>query len=403
MFLGALHKQRCGGNVDAAAVLDAYKNRLEGALDWPTAAHALIITGDDGSQAMSLLESVYANHAVSQDTNCLENVLSCSVAVAYAVVRAPSTTLSDRLSRLRHILSALPASEVCTTHGRRTEIWQQVHGAVIIYALPTLKTEVFVQMDQFALREKLSHAAIAGFFQHSNAMFDLSQHGLVLLLSELLAAGLPFTGHLQKCLARHMHVLSAALVRHRVHDASGLELKFGVGRLAVGDVHFAGSLAGRRCISRAAAAQGRTATTVSARSTADNTPYCCDGRFASTGFAIFPTAAESVVSDCQEAAAGWLPPAGGDLGALCRQMQYDTSPNPVTAEFLLSGYASRFSSVDWASTAEDRPSRPGIGLLLPSGEERYLQQAMELPPEHLAQALHAVRTAFRLIQAVPPE
>lgn len=258
-------------------------------------------------------------------------------------------------------------------------------------------------MEQFSLREKLSHAAIAGFFQHPNAMFDLSQHGLVLILSELLAAGLPFAGHLQKCLARHMHVLSAALLRHRVHDASALELKFGVGRLAVGDVHFAGSPAGRRCISRAATAQGQTARTVSARSTADDTPYFCDGHFPSMGFAIFPTSVEKVVSDCQEAAAGWLPPAGGDLGGLCRQMHYDTTPNPVTAEFLLSGCAFRLNSVDWATAAEDRPVNFGSGLVLPSGEERFLQQAIELTPEQLAQALHAVRTAFRLIQAVPPE
>lgn len=117
-------------------MLDALQTRLAGTLGWPTAAHALIIAGDDGRHAMSLLESVYASLAESEDPHFLENVLSCSVATAYAVVRAPSATLTDRLRRLRHILSALPATEVCTTHTiGGLKLLQQTHGAVIIHAL----------------------------------------------------------------------------------------------------------------------------------------------------------------------------------------------------------------------------------------------------------------------------
>lgn len=260
-----------------------------------------------------------------------------------------------------------------------------------------------MQIERFSLREDLARAAVAGFFQHANGMKDLSRHGLQLLLSELLAGGLPFTGHFQKCLARHMHVLSVALVRHRVRDAAALELKSAVGRLAVGDVYFAGSAAGRRCVSRAAVVQGQSASTVCDRSSVDDTPYYTDGRISSTGFAIFPADAEDIISECQTVAAGWLPPAGGDLGGLCRQMSGDLSPSPLTAEFLCHVSAATLSSVDWMAVAENQSAHRGADLLLPPGEERYLQQAMDLSPEQLLQAWHGVSSAARVIQANPPE
>lgn len=257
-------------------------------------------------------------------------------------------------------------------------------------------------MDRFKLREQLVRAAAAGFFQHSNSMQDLSQHGFLQLLSELMTAGLPFTGHLQKCLARHKHVLAVALLRRQVPDAAALELKFALERLAVGDAHFAGSAAGRRCMSRAAAARGSTLRSVCHRSAADDTPYQTDGRIASTGFAVHPTIPEDVVADCCQAAASWVRPAGGDLGVLCRQPYQDIFPGPMTAEFL-SSYAAQLNSVDWLSVTESANRGPMAELVLASGEERCLQQAMELNPVQVRMALQAVSTAFRLMQAVPPE
>eukprot|EP00892_Ulva_mutabilis_P011016 jgi/Ulvmu1/8287/UM041_0099.1 len=369
VFMCALYKKHADGRVNASNVRDACLASDGNNLSWSTAAHALLLVGDDGRHALSMLGAVCTYSNAPWSASGTAAAAKCSVATAFAVLRAPGIGLEDRLQRLRHLLSIVPDTE----------------------------------MECFQLRERLSRAAVAGFFQHASSMQDLSKHGLLQLLLQLMGGGLPFTAHLQKSLARHKHVLAVALVRHGVPDAAAMELKFAMERLAVGDVHFAGSHAGRRCISRVAAVRGRTAHAMCRRNSADDTPYCTDGYVTSTGFALCPAAPEEVIADCQQAAASWLPPAGGDIGGLCRQPYQDMWPSPMTAELLSGTSPASLANVDWMRRAEGAHSSPRTDLLLPLGEEWYLQQALQLTPLQMQKALHAVSTAFRLIHAVPPE
>lgn len=114
VFLCAVYKQRIDGKGSPSAMLHACLARHNPSMGWSTAAHALILAGDDGCHALSLLKSTLTRRAATSGAEGSASMGPCSVAAAYVVVRAPSVTLPQRLQRLRQILSALSASEVRT-------------------------------------------------------------------------------------------------------------------------------------------------------------------------------------------------------------------------------------------------------------------------------------------------
>lgn len=115
----ALQKQHVDGTVNASSILHAFQANYDAAVPWSTAVQALLLAGDDGRHAVSLLQGLYAHSEVHWSPFMTARVAECAVAVAFAVLRAPGACLPDRLHRFRLVLSAVPASEVRTfAHNR---------------------------------------------------------------------------------------------------------------------------------------------------------------------------------------------------------------------------------------------------------------------------------------------
>lgn len=111
LFMCALHKQHTEGKVDATYVRHACL-ASHGRLAWAIAPHALLMVGDDGSHALSLMEATCIHS--KDDRSVVENTSTARFlsAAAFAVLRAPGALLPDRLHRFRRALSIVPATKV---------------------------------------------------------------------------------------------------------------------------------------------------------------------------------------------------------------------------------------------------------------------------------------------------
>ena len=79
-------------------------------LGWRTAFQALLLAGDDGTAVLDICANMPAEELVSEDAHSQ----SAAVAALYTIMRAPDSSLSDRLLKTRRLLSRLSLAQVRT-------------------------------------------------------------------------------------------------------------------------------------------------------------------------------------------------------------------------------------------------------------------------------------------------
>jgi hypothetical protein len=108
MASSTLHK---GDSQSVASLKKSLVNdRCVQLLGWRTVFQSLLLAGDDGSTVLDICENMTAEELVNERQASQSPV----VAAAYNIMRVTDVVLSERLLKVRKLLSRLSLSQVCS-------------------------------------------------------------------------------------------------------------------------------------------------------------------------------------------------------------------------------------------------------------------------------------------------